>query len=89
MKCVQAIRKRERELVRTRAERRKLRQLPKRLREEDLALLHSYKLRRVGDGILSGEVPLTNRGFIRLQKEQYRSLNEQNQDFIRKYNREV
>ena len=38
MKCVQAIRKRERELVRTRAERRKLRQLPKRLREEDLAL---------------------------------------------------
>ena len=88
-KCVQATRKGERELVRTRAEHRKLRQLPKRLWEEDLALPHSYKLRQVGDGILSAEVPLTNRRFIHLQKEWYRSLNEQSQDFIRKYNREV
>ena len=89
MKCVQAIRKRERELLRIRAERRKLRQYPKRLRDEDLLCIQGNKLRRVGDGTISGDVHLTNKGFIHLSNDQYRSLDEPSKTFIRQYNKQV
>ena len=72
MNCVQAICKRERELIRIRAERRKLRTHPKHLRDEDMVWLQANKLRRIGDGTISGNIHLTSNGFIRLSREDYR-----------------
>ena len=47
MHCVQAIRKRERELIQIRADKRKLRQYPKHLRDEDLLWIQNNKLRQI------------------------------------------
>ena len=89
MTCVQAIRKRERELIRIRAERRKLRTFPKRLRDEDLLSLHANKLRRVGDGKITGDIRLTAKGFIKLPSDQFRSLDDKSRNFVMNYNRQV
>ena len=89
MHCVQAIRKRERKLIRVRAERRKLRQYPKCLREDDIMWLQAQKLRRIGDGTITGNVQLTAKGFIHLDNEQYRSLNDKSRKFIKQYNTQI
>ena len=89
MHCVQAIRKRECEVIQVRAERRKLRQYPKRLREDDIMWLQAQKLRRIGDGTITGNVQLTAKGFIHLDNEQYRSLNDKSRKFIKQYNTQI
>ena len=94
MKCVTAIRKRERELLRSRSEKRKLHQHIKRLRNEGLlddeTPSRPQKVRRMQDTItLQGEIELTKDGYIHLENDTFANLDSMSKEFVKKYNGNV
>ena len=86
MKCVQAIRKQERELIRIRAKKRKLKQHVRRLHDEGFFdnddSLPPRKIRRIKKNELAGDVPTNQRGYISLDRERYQNLDDSSKRFI-------
>ena len=90
MKWVQAIRKRERELIRGRAEKCKLRQHIRRLCNDGYFdandLPSPTKLCHLDGSGLTGDIKTNEWGYISISNEKYRNLHNDDKQFIKDHN---